>query len=272
MALIKCNNCGRDISDKIDRCIHCGTPLNQGIIKPKRDKKSIIYIIIPLIPIIIGLIGYLIYNIFLAPKPEVWSRYITWEDNGILERETYAEYTFKKNGSFSYQGYNIHNKKDSGSYSGTYEKEGNIIKLTYKENGSEYGNILYISDNKLHEVSKKNQAYFVQGDDNHITINYQKRSLSYTEYNDIIDNHKDAIIVATSDTCYHCTKFAPEIKNVSHYFETPIYFYNILYNDYLDITGTPETIIIKDGQDIKHIIGYKEADNLLIDILNAGIE
>lgn len=29
MALIKCPECGREISDKSDRCIHCGYPLEQ---------------------------------------------------------------------------------------------------------------------------------------------------------------------------------------------------------------------------------------------------
>ncbi len=31
MALIKCPECGRDVSDKADDCIHCGFPLTQTI-------------------------------------------------------------------------------------------------------------------------------------------------------------------------------------------------------------------------------------------------
>ena len=29
MALIKCPECGKDISDKANACIHCGCPLNE---------------------------------------------------------------------------------------------------------------------------------------------------------------------------------------------------------------------------------------------------
>lgn len=31
MALIKCSECGKEISDKAYTCPHCGAPLNQSI-------------------------------------------------------------------------------------------------------------------------------------------------------------------------------------------------------------------------------------------------
>ena len=34
MALIKCPECGRDVSDKADDCTHCGYPLSQTDQKP----------------------------------------------------------------------------------------------------------------------------------------------------------------------------------------------------------------------------------------------
>ncbi len=34
MAMIKCPECGRDISDKAKDCIHCGFPLNHTISNP----------------------------------------------------------------------------------------------------------------------------------------------------------------------------------------------------------------------------------------------
>ena len=36
MALIKCSNCNRDISDKAEKCIHCGTPIHKE--EPKVEK------------------------------------------------------------------------------------------------------------------------------------------------------------------------------------------------------------------------------------------
>lgn len=33
MSLIKCSECGKEISDKAEKCIHCGCPLNNTISK-----------------------------------------------------------------------------------------------------------------------------------------------------------------------------------------------------------------------------------------------
>lgn len=33
MAIIKCSECGKEISDKTNECIHCGNPLGKVIFK-----------------------------------------------------------------------------------------------------------------------------------------------------------------------------------------------------------------------------------------------
>ena len=40
MALIKCPECGKEISDKAANCIHCGCPLHEGIESPKNNSLS----------------------------------------------------------------------------------------------------------------------------------------------------------------------------------------------------------------------------------------
>lgn len=45
MALIKCPECGREISNKSKQCIHCGYPLEEDSCKKQVDDKSYIYII-----------------------------------------------------------------------------------------------------------------------------------------------------------------------------------------------------------------------------------
>lgn len=40
MALIKCPECGKDISDKSDVCIHCGYPVKKDIIKNRYEQLS----------------------------------------------------------------------------------------------------------------------------------------------------------------------------------------------------------------------------------------
>lgn len=36
MAMIKCPGCGQEISDKAERCVHCGMILEKAIEKPKK--------------------------------------------------------------------------------------------------------------------------------------------------------------------------------------------------------------------------------------------
>lgn len=42
MALIKCPECGQDISDKADKCIHCGYSLNQATSTPEKAKGTLV--------------------------------------------------------------------------------------------------------------------------------------------------------------------------------------------------------------------------------------
>ena len=44
MALIKCPECGRDVSDKSEKCIHCGYPLNDPVDTfPKAGGTLVVY-------------------------------------------------------------------------------------------------------------------------------------------------------------------------------------------------------------------------------------
>ena len=43
MALIKCSECGKEISDKAEKCIHCGYPLKE-VTKEEIKKSSMLNI------------------------------------------------------------------------------------------------------------------------------------------------------------------------------------------------------------------------------------
>ena len=45
MSLIKCPECGREISDRAPHCIHCGFPLNEANDAPKKSETSRFYTI-----------------------------------------------------------------------------------------------------------------------------------------------------------------------------------------------------------------------------------
>lgn len=51
MALIRCKECGREISDQSKQCIHCGCPIEKEEEKviPKRKNKKVLIIAIPLL-------------------------------------------------------------------------------------------------------------------------------------------------------------------------------------------------------------------------------
>lgn len=36
MALVKCQECGKDVSDKAPVCPHCGAPVDEGAVSPKK--------------------------------------------------------------------------------------------------------------------------------------------------------------------------------------------------------------------------------------------
>lgn len=60
MSLIKCNECRKEISDKSDRCIHCGAPIEK--IKEK-VKSKVIHWIPLLISFIVFFLLIMIYNV-----------------------------------------------------------------------------------------------------------------------------------------------------------------------------------------------------------------
>ena len=40
MAIIKCPECGRDVSNKAEKCIHCGYPLHQAAAAPQNPGEA----------------------------------------------------------------------------------------------------------------------------------------------------------------------------------------------------------------------------------------
>ena len=159
MALIKCAECGKQISDKADSCIHCGCPVekkdkiicnecgneldkNDSVCKKcgcplitqeisqnkKDDVKSIgenknQKILLIIVCIIGGIIMLGIIGNMMTPTPNIVG---TWEYETILLGNTgYVErYEFKENGKAILQ---------TGSYSGLINKGmGYSFNCTYK--------------------------------------------------------------------------------------------------------------------------------------------
>ena len=113
MALIKCRECGKDISDKSNVCIHCGCPINNKKIENDKNKLLFIkiwFIVCSITCIFISLLNFLnIFNIF---DSNLSFGRVTINVMGILALFLASSYlvllrTFKKNSLYVLLGINL---------------------------------------------------------------------------------------------------------------------------------------------------------------------
>lgn len=113
MALIKCRECGKDISDKSNVCIHCGCPINNKKIENDKNKLLFIkiwFIVCSITCIFISLLNFLnIFNIF---DSKLSFGRVTINVMGILALLLASSYlvllrTFKKNSLYVLLGINL---------------------------------------------------------------------------------------------------------------------------------------------------------------------
>ena len=135
MALIKCKECGKKISDKSKKCIHCGTIIeNQKISKSFKIFISSITAIIIVIILFIGIPKIIEVN----TKKEILNNIIgTWEYQKISATNgglSYDIITFTENNSFRYTSGFIFEDNDDFKYGfdGTMHiyEDGNIFLYT----------------------------------------------------------------------------------------------------------------------------------------------
>lgn len=151
MALIKCNECGKEISDKAKTCIHCGNPIREEKIKSnikkgiKTKSPLFIKIIIIIVSIIVGLniLAFLID--FIGDKilglkywEEFWGTDIDIRDN--VNREYYLH--LESNGVCSYNDSNYEKNFKFDCYyelikGKKYSPEEFILHLTVSLKGDE---------------------------------------------------------------------------------------------------------------------------------------
>ena len=62
MSLIKCPECGEEVSDKARKCPNCAYSLKKISLNKNKIKKYILFIIIALIILIVGIIGFIKYT------------------------------------------------------------------------------------------------------------------------------------------------------------------------------------------------------------------
>lgn len=273
MALIKCSECDKEISDKAMECIHCGNKVNvkkDSIKKPiKKSNKKSIFIIggILLVLILAGITIFLFINHNSKSYVGKWEQNITWKRGGKVSRESYASFELLKNGTFNYVGY-FKNVDDKIIYNGTYTENNGKIYLYFKDDNQEYSSILYITNGKMCINNNTCEDYFVKSsskDKNSITLNEEPTYISYEQYQSILSNSENAIVVFVRESCHYCEEYKEILKEVNSNHTTPIYYYELEDDDILwdEIDGTtPTTYLIKNGVNVETIVGKTEYNEL----------
>ena len=127
MALIKCVECGKDISDTTEECIHCGAPTSISIKgNPKRYKKFIVFIIVGILILILIIVSvpFVINHVNrdLMTSSTLSAEYSAPEMESIYGDAMRAIFKFDEDGTVTFQRCNLNTDTCAEPHSYTYKK------------------------------------------------------------------------------------------------------------------------------------------------------
>lgn len=205
------------------------------------------------------------------PEPKKDNKYVgKWEQNveyktgTKVTQRTYGLIELKKDGTFESLFYDKDNmSKTKEEIDGTYTVSGNKVTFTYKLDGEKETKTFTIKNDKMC-IDADCDDYLVKDGNNKITIYNDDddfdlidiKTITYTEYENLQKNYKDAIVVVVREGCSWCEKYEEVVEEIADYYKTPVYYYES--DGKISISGTPTTIIIKNGYIVDTIEGYKE--------------
>lgn len=195
-----------------------------------------------------------------------WEQNVDYKMGNTTALSTYGMIELKKDGTFRslfYDKEDMYNNREE--YRGTYKVRGNRISFNFdtSDDGEYAFDELIVKNDKLC-LDDECENYMVQSSyNNKIVIQVDDTTdasdvdyIDYDEYQEIINDEEDAIVVVVRDGCSWCKKYESVVEEIIDNYVTPVYYYE--YNNKIDVTGTPTTIIIKDGKIVDKIEGYKE--------------
>ena len=282
MALIKCKKCGKEISDKATKCVHCGTKVSKINSKNKLEKeekkvnkKVIIILCIFIITIVIGGIYY-----FLIKKTSIignWEHTILYKDSSNNQiDEQYSKLIFNDDNTFTYHS-KIKSTGETNDWSGTYNKVNNNVYLNFKYEQENYTLTGYLrKDNTLCLKSENCDDYFFKesykGNKN---IEYKTESntlsnftnVSLSDIENIKSSSQNSVIYLFADYCTYCKNLTPTLTQIKN--DLNINIYSLDYGSLSDnekeqiekilgfkINGIPAVVIIGNNK----IIDYHEGN------------
>lgn len=109
------------------------------------------------------------------------------------------------------------------------------------------------------------EDYFVKTsskDKNSLTLNEDPTYISYSDYQNLLNNGENAIVVFVRETCQYSKAYKEILNKVVSNYSTPVYYYELDSEDISGISLTPTTHIIKNGVNVETIEGKTEYNEL----------
>ena len=209
-----------------------------------------------------------------------WEQHVEYKSGSKVTQRTYGLIQLTKDGEFKAVYYDEDDKSGTMEETkGTYTIKNNKITFKYKLDGENETLDAYFKNNKLcmdddceDYLTKNGNNTIVIYDDDDDDDDFTKTSIktiNYTEYENLQKNYKDAIVVVVRDGCSWCEKFESVVEEIDENYVTSVYYYES--DGKISITGTPTTILIKNGYIVDTINGYKDYDDMVEALDEVGI-
>ena len=196
-------------------------------------------------------------NIFIGK----WEQNVEYKSGNRIVQSLYGSIDFKDNYTFKATYYDKDDKNNTfDELSGTYTVNGDKVTLEWINNNERQHETYTIEDNKLCINNGCTNYLEKNGYNNKIVLYLDEEEtiekINYSKYNELLNAEKDAIVIVVRDGCSWCEKFESVVEELDETYTTPIYYYE--YDRNIDVAGTPTTIVIKAGNVIDKIEGYRD--------------
>ena len=205
MALLKCTECGKEISDNSKKCIQCGSPIKKE--KKKIDTKKVLFISISLFVIIGIIIGIIIKLNNDKEKKELE------EQERIIENKRKVENEYKQN---------IDEVIDLMLDGGITAEE--VGDLTYDV---WYNSIWEKKDNKTNKYTMKNGKF---NDDFNTSLSNLFNDKSYKENIEKIEKNRTDVKSYMDKLKNPPNKYVSEYDEIEEFYDCYLTFINIAIN------------------------------------------
>ena len=189
-----------------------------------------------------------------------WEQNLEYKDGSKVVQRIYGMINLKSNGRFESLFYDKDDEEDTKEeLSGTYTVNGTSVVLSYTQDGSKKTTTMILDDEKLCFKDEVENCLVMSSYNNKVVIQKPVTSstikeIDYTEYENLQKNYKDAIVVVVREGCTYCEKYESVVEEITENYTTPVYYYE--YDGNIKVTGTPTTIVIKNGYVVDSIVGY----------------